>query len=299
MGRCAPVLALALADRGGGLEAVHLGHLHVHEHQVERSPGPRPRTRLAAVGSTDVRRCDPCVSSMRTASLLVDRVVLGEQDAQALVRRSRSRCRRAADARAAPRRACRPALAMHAPRSSSDRADRLGQVARRRPARGSARRRRAGPPEVSMTMRQSAAARAPGAAGARRAPKPSISGIMHVEQHELERRAGAGGAPQLQRPPPRSSAATAVGGICQLAEHAPAGCGGWWRCRRRPGRGSAAQPLGQMRGAAGGAASWSTPEARGEVERAALRRARSRPRCGRPSARPAGHEMARPRPVPP
>ena len=50
-GMCPPVALLAGADRGGRLEAVHLGHLHVHQHQVERLPARArraPRGRCAA-----------------------------------------------------------------------------------------------------------------------------------------------------------------------------------------------------------------------------------------------------------
>ena len=64
MGMCSPVERSFVANGGGGLDAIHLGHLHVHQDDIE---APRfecrlmPRLPLAAV----VTMC-PRFERMRT-----------------------------------------------------------------------------------------------------------------------------------------------------------------------------------------------------------------------------------------
>ena len=64
------------ADAAGRLEAIHLRHLDVHEHQVELGP---------CQASSASRRCwpplpsSPAFRAVMLATLLVDRVVLGQQ----------------------------------------------------------------------------------------------------------------------------------------------------------------------------------------------------------------------------
>ena len=79
---------LALADRGGGLEAVHLRHLHVHEDQVERLGAPAPRAPPCPLAATTTS-CAPLFQQPHR-QLLVDGVVLGQEDAQAAAATRRS-----------------------------------------------------------------------------------------------------------------------------------------------------------------------------------------------------------------
>ena len=70
----------AFADRGHGLEPVHLGHLHVHQDEVER-PGLPGGHRLTSVAD-DGRRV-PQGFQHAHRYFLVDGVVIGQKDAQA------------------------------------------------------------------------------------------------------------------------------------------------------------------------------------------------------------------------
>ncbi len=78
-GRCSAGRGLARPDRADGLEAVHLGHLQVHQHDVEPAGADRPQ-RPGAVGDDDDRV--PQALEHAHGHLLVDRVVLGQEDAQ-------------------------------------------------------------------------------------------------------------------------------------------------------------------------------------------------------------------------
>src|ERR1019366_6765799 len=63
--------ALTLADRGGGFEAVHLGHLYVHQHQMSISTRSNASDSSAATASRPLRArviLWPRFSSIRTAS---------------------------------------------------------------------------------------------------------------------------------------------------------------------------------------------------------------------------------------
>ena len=89
----------------------------------------------------------------------------------------------------------------------------------------------------------------------------------------------------------------ACGRMRQLRQHLVAGCGGWWRCRPRPApAGRAERPAGPA--AASAPRAWPAPNARREVERAALAGSLStqmRP----PISSTSCVEMVRPSPVPP
>ena len=75
-----PRVALARADRGGGLEAVHLGHLHVHQHDVERLALAAASSAARPFAATTTRVAG--LLEHAHGELLIDHVVLGEQDAQ-------------------------------------------------------------------------------------------------------------------------------------------------------------------------------------------------------------------------
>ena len=77
IGDACRVACLRCADGGGGLEAVHLGHLHVHQHQVERLLLQGGQRLLAVVGH-DHRVA--VLLQQADGQPLVDGVVLRQQD---------------------------------------------------------------------------------------------------------------------------------------------------------------------------------------------------------------------------
>ena len=154
IGTCAPVPRLALADRGGRLEAVHLGHLHVHQHQVERPRAPAPSTASRPLPTTVTAW--PVLLEHADRQLLVDRVVLGQRGPAAAAPA-------AAAAASGGRRAAAPA---GAPPSEPSRMasqqigllDRLGEVARRPPSSRQRPRRRGCRPTCSISTGRRASA---------------------------------------------------------------------------------------------------------------------------------------------
>ena len=77
-----------LTDRSSRLQAVHVGHLHVHEDEVERR-----RCHGGFDGLAPVSRDRHFVATLFEQTFrqpLVDRIVLGEQDAQTLRRSHRN-----------------------------------------------------------------------------------------------------------------------------------------------------------------------------------------------------------------
>ena len=127
--------------------------------------------------------------------------------------------------------------------------------------------------------------------------KPSIAGHLGVEQHQAERRPRAGRAshpaPGARRPSGRQTGHERP----SCAASRP-GCGGWWRCRRRPAR-AGPRSAARAGGRGSGAACSPTAEAGGEVERAALPGLALDPDAPAHQLAPAACEMARPSPVPP
>ena len=79
--------------------------------------------------------------------------------------------------------------------------------------------------------------------------KPSISGIMRVEQDQRERLAAA--AARSQRGQRRAAARRPRSAACPSWSASRRGCGGWWRCRRRPARGRPREAGAARRCAAG------------------------------------------------
>ena len=136
-----PCRASRCADRRRRLEPAHLRHLHVHQHHVERSRARAPR---APPGRCRRRSTAwPRLREQADRDALIDDVVFGEQDL-----RAPDGGAAAGAARRAARRRRRRVRSQHA----ADRVeqlglpDRLGQVRRDARARGSAPRRRTGPP---------------------------------------------------------------------------------------------------------------------------------------------------------
>ena len=269
---------------GRRLEAVHLGHLHVHQDQRRIGRAMARVHRLAAVGG-DGDRGARASCRMADATQLVDRVVLGEQDAQRVPRRAAARPSSAAPGRgsASPGRA-------RAHRSAD--AGRLARAACVRCAATPARRHwpmsPAGPADAcSITTTVARATAASSAASAQRGgrPCPASSPVdqrsprhRHAPRRCLERqRLGAAGA--------------GVGACPSSAQHSS-------RMRRLvrvvvdDERAQAVERLG--RAPAPPARGARRRQRHGEVERAAARRARSRPRARRPSARRAATRSSGP-----
>ena len=84
-------LVLALPDFGGGLVAVHDGHLHVHQHDIEFLCGERV-DRLESVHCHD--HLMPARQQQSECNAAIDFVVLDQQHAARMNRRGCRQCRR-------------------------------------------------------------------------------------------------------------------------------------------------------------------------------------------------------------